>query len=47
VGAAQLPRSYALALFHGDFSFLDFLLHFLRGLPKEEIGRDGGAQETD
>ncbi len=36
----------ALALFHRRLARRDLFLHFLRGLPKEKIGRDGGSEDT-
>ena len=37
----------ALAQFDGRLALGNVLFNFLRGLPEEEVGRDGGAQDAD
>jgi len=43
-GAAQVPLGRAFALFNSRVTQRDLLLHLLRGLPKEEVGRNGSSQ---
>src|ERR1019366_9504857 len=46
-GTSQFPIACAFTLFNGRLAQSDVLLYFLRGLPKEEVWRDGSSQDAD
>ena len=46
-GLSQLGVRGALACFEGRLSLLPLFLDFLRGLPEEQVGRNGGAEDPN
>ena len=46
-GFSQLGVGGAFTRFDGQLRLFPLLLHFLRSLPEEQVGRNGGSEDSD